>query len=101
MKVAGKAGSRWGGGRGYAGGYAGGYALEKGSPGLRVSEPETLSLQKSAKSRNKNTELAALRQLYFVPNADSCELRVSKSPANAGWGKLFPELVSVGLKKLS
>ena len=41
------------------------YALEKGFPGLRVSDAETLSLQESAKSRNKNTELASLRQLYF------------------------------------
>ena len=41
------------------------YALEKGFPGLRVSDAETLSLQKSAKSRLKNTELASLRQLYF------------------------------------
>ena len=41
------------------------YALEKGFPGLRVSDAETLSLQKSAKSRTQNTELAALRQLYF------------------------------------
>ena len=40
-------------------------APEKGFPGSRVSDAETLSLQKSAKSRNKNTELAALRQLYF------------------------------------
>ena len=42
-----------------------GYALEKGFPGLRVSDAETLSLQKSAKSSVKNTELASLRQLYF------------------------------------
>ena len=41
------------------------YALEKGFPGLRVSDAETLSLQKSAKSSVKNTELASLRQLYF------------------------------------
>ena len=41
------------------------YALEKGFPGLRVSDAETLSSQESAKGRNKNTELAALRQLYF------------------------------------
>ena len=41
------------------------YALEKGLPGLRVSDAETLSLQKSAKSSVKNTELASLRQLYF------------------------------------
>jgi hypothetical protein len=34
-------------------------------PGLRVSDVETLSLQKSAKNRNKNTELASLKQLYF------------------------------------
>jgi hypothetical protein len=59
-------------------GFIEGYALEKegrgapkgtlwkkGFPGLRVSDAETLSLQESAKSRNKNTELAALRQLYF------------------------------------
>ncbi len=46
----------WGSGR---------YALEKGFPGLRVSDAETLSLQKSAKSSVKNTELALLRQLYF------------------------------------
>ena len=42
-----------------------GDALEKVFPGLRVSDAETLSLQKSAKSRTQNTELAALRQLYF------------------------------------
>lgn len=56
-----------------------GYTLEIVSPGLRVSDVETLSLQESAKNRNKNTtenpslaafryagqELAALRQLYF------------------------------------
>ena len=41
------------------------YALEKGFPGLRVSDAETLSSQESAKSKNKNTELASLRQLYF------------------------------------
>ena len=41
------------------------YLLEKGLPGLRVSDAETLSLQKSAKSSVKNTELASLRQLYF------------------------------------
>ena len=44
---------------------SGRYALEKGFPGLRVSDAETLSLQKSAKSSVKNTELASLRQLYF------------------------------------
>ena len=42
-----------------------GDALEKVFPGLRVSDAETLSLQKSAKSSVKNTELASLRQLYF------------------------------------
>jgi hypothetical protein len=41
------------------------YALEKGFPSLRVSDTETLNLQKSAKSCIKNTELASLRQLYF------------------------------------
>ncbi len=47
------------------GGCSGRYALEKVFSGLRVSDAETLSWQKSAKSRTKNTELAALRQLYF------------------------------------
>ena len=49
----------------YGGGCSGRYALEKVLSGLRVSDAETLSWQKSAKSRTKNTELAALRQLYF------------------------------------
>ena len=73
-----------------------GYALEKGSPGLRVSEPETLSLQKSAKNRSKNPNSLRSDMRIFAPNADSCQLRVSKSPANAIRGNLFPELVSAG-----
>ena len=49
----------------FTGGRSERYALEKGFPGLRVSDAETLSSQESAKSKNKNTELASLRQLYF------------------------------------
>ncbi len=43
----------------------GGVPGKNGFPGLQVSDAETLSLQKSAKSRSKNAELAALRQLHF------------------------------------
>ena len=79
------------------GGCSDGYALEKGSPGLRVSEPETLSFQKSAKNRSKNPNSLRSDMRIFAPNADSCQLRVSKSPANAIRGNLFPELVSADL----
>ena len=65
------------------GGCSDGYALEKGSPGLRVSEPETLSCQKSAKYRSKNPNSLRSDMRIFAPNADSCQLRVSKHPANA------------------
>ena len=44
---------------------AGRCVLERGFPELRVSDAETLSLQKSAKNRSKNAELATLRQLHF------------------------------------
>ena len=79
------------------GGCSDGYALEKGSPGLRVSEPETLSCQKSAKNRSKNPNSLRSDMRIFAPNADSCQLRVSKPPANAIRGILFPELVSADL----
>ena len=65
---------------------------------MRVSEPETLSLQKSAKNRGKNTNSLRSDMRIFAPNADSCELRVSKAPANAIRGTLFPELISAGPK---
>ena len=42
-----------------------GDALEKAFPGLRVSDADTLSLQKSTKNRKKNPQLAALRQVDF------------------------------------
>ena len=63
-----------------------GYALEKGFPGLRVSEPETLSLQKSAKNRGKNPNSLRSDMRIFAPNADSRKLRVPMSPANANEG---------------
>jgi hypothetical protein len=44
---------------------SGGYALKKVSPGLRVSDVETLSWQKSAKNGKKNPQLASLRQVDF------------------------------------
>jgi hypothetical protein len=44
---------------------AGRCVLERGFPGPRVSDAETLSLQKSAKNRSKDAELATLRQLHF------------------------------------
>ncbi len=65
---------------------------------MRVSEPETLSLQKSAKNRGKNPNSLRSDMRIFAPNADSCELRVSKAPANAIRGNLFPELMSAGPK---
>ena len=70
-----------------AGGGSGRYALEKGFPGLRVSDAETLSLQKSAKSSVKNTELASLRQLYFwhwrrFLRAKSFQASCKRNPGN-------------------
>ena len=91
---------------------SGEYALKKVSPGLRVSDVETLSLQKSAKNGKKNPQKTRHRRLFCVPgnnslrsdrwiflsNADSCQLRVSKHPANAIRVKLFSELVIAGLQ---
>ena len=36
----------------------------------------------------------------FDTDADSCELRVSRHPANAIRGSLFPELVSTSLERI-
>ena len=81
------------------GGCSDGYALEKGSPGLRVSEPETLSLQKSAKNRGKNPNSLRSDMRIFAPDADSCELRGSRTPANANGRELVPELLAAGAEK--
>ena len=35
----------------------------------------------------------------FAPDADSCELRVSRHPANAIRGTLFPELTPTEIEK--
>ena len=80
------------------GGYSEGYALEKGSLGLRVSEPVTLSLQKSAKNRSKNPNSLRSDMRIFAPNADSCMPRVTKAPSNAIRGNLFPELLPANPK---
>ena len=76
------------------GGCSDGYALEKGSPGLRVSEPETLSCQKSATYRSKNPNSLRSDMRIFGPNADSCLLRGSRSPANANRRRSLPELAA-------
>ncbi len=60
---------------------------------MRVSEPEPLSWQKSAKSRGKNPNSLRSNMRIFPPNADFCQLRGSKSPANANRGDSFTELV--------
>ena len=60
---------------------------------LQVSETEPLSLQKSAKSRDKNPNSLRSDMRIFAPNADSYKLRGSMSPANANWRRLLPELL--------
>ena len=69
---------------------SGEYALKKVSPGLRVSDVETLSLQKPAENGKKNPQKTRHRRL-FLSNADSCQLRVSKHPAN-------PKVNSAGIR---
>ena len=58
-----------------------------------VSEQETLSLQKSAKSRYKNPNSLRSDMRIFAPNADFRKLRGSKSPANSPPKNPVPELV--------
>jgi len=58
-------------------------ALEKVPLRLQVSEPITLSLQKSAKSRSKKPNSLRSNMRIFTPDADSCKLRVTTAPANA------------------
>ena len=62
--------------------------------GLRVSEPESLRLHKSAKNRIKNPNSLRSDMRIFAPNADFHKLRGSMSPANANQMELVPELVA-------
>ena len=75
-------------------GFRGSYAQEDSASGLRVSETEPLSRQKSAKSRGKNPNSLRSDMRIFGPNADSCLLRGSRSPANANRRRSLPELAA-------
>ncbi len=68
------------------------YAPEQVGVGVRVSEPEPLSLRKSAKNRGKNPNSLRSNMRIFAPNADFRNLRGSKPPANAPPPQLVPEL---------
>ena len=74
-------------------GFRGSYAQEDSASGLRVSETEPLSRQKSAKSRDKNPNSLRSDMRIFAPNADFRKLRGSKSPANSPPKNPVPELV--------
>ena len=62
--------------------------------GVRVSEQEPLSLQKSAKSRVKNPNSLRSDMRIFAHNADFRKLRGSNAPANAPQREPVPELKS-------